>query len=117
MSISYSGETLQEKPSPIQLKPALVRSPASRRGLNGTKPVPPIPRGTSPLPDKAELNTTEQKNEETESIWMSGNDEKPTVDLSELSVSDKELDQEEVGIQCVFHTLNRCWNLFYLTKI
>ncbi|XP_059579399.1 TOG array regulator of axonemal microtubules protein 1 isoform X2 [Alligator mississippiensis] len=91
-----AGETLQEKPSPIQLKPALVRSPASRRGLNGTKPVPPIPRGTSPLPDKAELNTTEQKNEETESIWMSGNDEKPTVDLSELSVSDKELDQEEM---------------------
>ncbi|XP_019412149.1 PREDICTED: crescerin-1 isoform X1 [Crocodylus porosus] len=91
-----AGETLQEKPSPIQLKPALVRSSASRRGLNGTKPVPPIPRGTSPLPDKAELNTTEQKNEETESIWMSGNDEKPAVDLSELSVSDKELDQEEM---------------------
>uniref|UniRef100_A0A8C3T5M5 TOG array regulator of axonemal microtubules 1 n=1 Tax=Chelydra serpentina TaxID=8475 RepID=A0A8C3T5M5_CHESE len=91
-----AGENSQEKHSPIQLKPALVRSPASRRGLNGTKPVPPIPRGASPLPDKSELNTVGQKNEESEDIWKSENDKKLAVDLSELNVNDKESDQEEM---------------------
>ncbi|KAM7164612.1 TOG array regulator of axonemal microtubules protein 1 isoform 3-T3 [Macrochelys suwanniensis] len=91
-----AGENSQEKHSPIQLKPALVRSPASRRGLNGTKPVPPIPRGASPLPDKSELNTVGQKNEECEDIWKSENDKKLAVDLSELNVNDKESDQEEM---------------------
>ncbi|XP_073206363.1 TOG array regulator of axonemal microtubules protein 1 isoform X5 [Lepidochelys kempii] len=90
------GENAQEKHSPIQLKPALVRSPASRRGLNGTKPVPPIPRGASPLPDKSELNTAGQKNEESEDIWKSEKDKKLAVDLSELNVNDKESDQEEM---------------------
>ncbi|CAM4583627.1 TOG array regulator of axonemal microtubules protein 1 [Caretta caretta] len=91
-----AGENAQEKHSPIQLKPALVRSPASRRGLNGTKPVPPIPRGASPLPDKSELNTAGQKNEESEDIWKSEKDKKLAVDLSELNVNDKESDQEEM---------------------
>ncbi|XP_043371890.1 TOG array regulator of axonemal microtubules protein 1 [Dermochelys coriacea] len=90
------GENAQEKHSPIQLKPALVRSPASRRGLNGTKPVPPIPRGASPLPDKSELNTARQKNEESEDIWKSEKDKKLAVDLSELNVNHKESDQEEM---------------------
>ncbi|XP_043405504.1 TOG array regulator of axonemal microtubules protein 1 isoform X6 [Chelonia mydas] len=90
------GENAQEKHSPIQLKPALVRSPASRRGLNGTKPVPPIPRGASPLPDKSELNTAGQKNEESEDIWKSEKDKKLAADLSELNVNDKESDQEEM---------------------
>uniref|UniRef100_A0A674IPR3 TOG array regulator of axonemal microtubules 1 n=1 Tax=Terrapene triunguis TaxID=2587831 RepID=A0A674IPR3_9SAUR len=91
-----AGENSQEKHSPIQLKPALVRSPASRRGLNGTKPVPPIPRGASPLPDKSELNTAGQKNEESDDIWKSEKDKKLAVDLSELNVNDKESDQEEM---------------------
>ncbi|XP_067410806.1 TOG array regulator of axonemal microtubules protein 1 isoform X2 [Emydura macquarii macquarii] len=91
-----AGENSLEKHSPIQLKPALVRSPASRRGLNGTKPVPPIPRGASPLPDKAELNTVGQKNEDPEDIWKSEKDKKLAIDLSELNVNDKESDQEEM---------------------
>ncbi|XP_039389641.1 TOG array regulator of axonemal microtubules protein 1 [Mauremys reevesii] len=91
-----AGENSQEKHSPIQLKPALVRSPASRRGLNGTKPVPPIPRGASPLPDKSELNTAGQKNEVSDDIWKSEKDKKLAVDLSELNVHDKESDQEEM---------------------
>ncbi|XP_050811978.1 TOG array regulator of axonemal microtubules protein 1 [Gopherus flavomarginatus] len=91
-----AGENSQEKHSPIQLKPALVRSPASRRGLNGTKPVPPIPRGASPLPDKSELNTAGRKNEVSDDIWKSEKDKKLAVDLSELNVHDKESDQEEM---------------------
>ncbi|XP_074852240.1 TOG array regulator of axonemal microtubules protein 1 isoform X2 [Carettochelys insculpta] len=91
-----AGENSQEKHSPIQLKPALVRSSASRRGLNGTKPVPPIPRGASPLPDKAELNTAGQNNEESEDIWKSEKDEKLALNLSELNINDKESDQEEM---------------------
>uniref|UniRef100_A0A452ITS8 TOG domain-containing protein n=1 Tax=Gopherus agassizii TaxID=38772 RepID=A0A452ITS8_9SAUR len=91
-----AGENSQEKHSPIQLKPALVRSPASRRGLNGTKPVPPIPRGASPLPDKSELNTAGWKNEVSDDIWKSEKDKKLAVDLSELNVHDKESDQEEM---------------------
>uniref|UniRef100_A0A8C8SJF0 TOG array regulator of axonemal microtubules 1 n=1 Tax=Pelusios castaneus TaxID=367368 RepID=A0A8C8SJF0_9SAUR len=91
-----AGENSQEKHSPIQLKPALVRSPASRRGLTGTKPVPPIPRGASPLPDKAELNTASQNHEDSENLWKSEKDKKLSVDLSELNVNDQELDQEEM---------------------
>uniref|UniRef100_A0A8D0GG83 TOG array regulator of axonemal microtubules 1 n=1 Tax=Sphenodon punctatus TaxID=8508 RepID=A0A8D0GG83_SPHPU len=92
-----SGDNSQEKHSPIQLKPALVRPPASRRGLNGTKPVPPIPRGASPLPDKADGNTVAHKNDETQDIWMSEQDKKLALDLSELNMDDKEeLDQEEM---------------------
>ncbi|XP_075782247.1 TOG array regulator of axonemal microtubules protein 1 isoform X2 [Pelodiscus sinensis] len=91
-----AGENSQEKHSPIQLKPALVRSPASRRGLNATKPVPPIPRGASPLPHKAELNAAGQKKEEHEDTWKSEKDKKLEMNLSELNVSDKELDQDEM---------------------
>ncbi|XP_067593162.1 TOG array regulator of axonemal microtubules protein 1 isoform X2 [Pseudorca crassidens] len=90
-----TGENSQEKPSPVQLTPALVRSPSSRRGLNGTKPVPPIPRGISLLPDKADLSTVGPKKKEPDDIWKSEKDSL-TIDLSELNIRDKDLDQEEM---------------------
>ncbi|KAB0369066.1 hypothetical protein FD755_019071 [Muntiacus reevesi] len=89
-----TGENSQEKPQ-VQLTPALVRSPSSRRGLNGTKPVPPIPRGISLLPDKADLSTVGPKKKEPDDIWKSEKDNL-TVDLSELNIRDKDLDQEEM---------------------
>lgn len=89
-----TGENSQEKPH-VQLTPALVRSPSSRRGLNGTKPVPPIPRGISLLPDKADLSTVGPKKKEPDDIWKSEKDNL-TVDLSELNIRDKDLDQEEM---------------------
>uniref|UniRef100_A0A8C9KD65 TOG array regulator of axonemal microtubules protein 1 n=1 Tax=Panthera tigris altaica TaxID=74533 RepID=A0A8C9KD65_PANTA len=89
------GENSQEKLSPVQLIPALVRSPSSRRGLNGTKPVPPIPRGISLLPDKADLSTVGPKKKEPDDIWKSEKDSL-TIDLSELDIRDKDLDQEEM---------------------
>uniref|UniRef100_A0A2K5ZSH1 TOG array regulator of axonemal microtubules protein 1 n=1 Tax=Mandrillus leucophaeus TaxID=9568 RepID=A0A2K5ZSH1_MANLE len=88
------GENSQEKP-PVQLTPALVRSPSSRRSLNGTKPVPPIPRGMSLLPDKADLTTVGHKKKEPDDIWKCEKDSLP-VDLSELNFKDKDLDQEEM---------------------
>ncbi|XP_012580097.1 PREDICTED: protein FAM179B isoform X2 [Condylura cristata] len=89
-----TGENSQEKPA-VQLTPALVRSPSSRRGLNGTKPVPPIPRGISLLPDKADLSTVGPKKKEPDDIWKSEKDNF-TIDLSELNIRDKDLDQEEM---------------------
>ncbi|XP_022382001.1 TOG array regulator of axonemal microtubules protein 1 isoform X6 [Enhydra lutris kenyoni] len=89
------GENSQEKLSPVQLIPALVRSPSSRRGLNGTKPVPPIPRGISLLPDKADLSTVGPKKKEPDDIWKSEKDSLK-IDLSELDIRDKDLDQEEM---------------------
>ncbi|KAK2104149.1 TOG array regulator of axonemal microtubules protein 1 [Saguinus oedipus] len=90
------GENSQEKPS-VQLTPALVRSPSSRRGLNGTKPVPPIPRGISLLPDKADLSTVGHKKKEPDDIWKCEKDSLP-VDLSELNFKDKDFDQEELDV-------------------
>ncbi|KAF6133423.1 TOG array regulator of axonemal microtubules 1 [Phyllostomus discolor] len=89
------GENSQDKPSPVQLTPALVRSPSSRRGLNGTKPVPPIPRGISLLPDKANLSTVGPKKKESDDIWKNEKDSLK-IDLSELNIKDKDLDQEEM---------------------
>lgn len=89
-----TGENSQEKPQ-VQLTPALVRSPSSRRGLNGTKPVPPIPRGISLLPDRADLSTVGPKKKEPDDVWKSEKDHL-TVDLSELNIRDKDLDQEEM---------------------
>ncbi|KAM6392608.1 LOW QUALITY PROTEIN: TOG array regulator of axonemal microtubules protein 1 [Pluvialis apricaria] len=91
-----TGENLQEKHSPLQLKPTLVRHPASRRGLNGARPVPPIPRLASPLPDKIELNVTKWRSEECEDTWLGEADRKLAADLSELNVDDEEVDQEEM---------------------
>ncbi|XP_058019143.1 TOG array regulator of axonemal microtubules protein 1 isoform X5 [Ahaetulla prasina] len=81
---------------PIQLKPAFVRTPASRRGLSGTKPVPPIPRGVSPLPDKTEISSMGQKNGEPEDMWLNERDKKLAIDLSELNINERELDEEEM---------------------
>ncbi|KFP41485.1 Protein FAM179B, partial [Chlamydotis macqueenii] len=91
-----TGENLQEKHSPLQLKPTLVRHPASRRGLNGTRPVPPIPRLASPLPDKIELNVTKWRREECEDTWLNEEDSKLAADLSEPNVDGEEVDQEEM---------------------
>ncbi|XP_009471039.1 PREDICTED: protein FAM179B, partial [Nipponia nippon] len=91
-----TGEHLQEKHSPLQLKPTLVRHPASRRSLNGSRPVPPIPRLASPLPDKIELNVAKWRNEECEDTWLSEADGKLAADLSELNVDGEEVDQEEM---------------------
>ncbi|KAM9190351.1 TOG array regulator of axonemal microtubules protein 1 [Mergus octosetaceus] len=91
-----AGDDSQEKHSPLQLKPALVRHPASRRGLNGTRPVPPIPRLASPLPDKIELSVTKWKNEECEDAWVNGVGRKLAADLSELTLDGEEVDQEEM---------------------
>ncbi|XP_068538291.1 TOG array regulator of axonemal microtubules protein 1 isoform X2 [Anas acuta] len=91
-----TGHDSQEKHSPLQLKPALVRHPASRRGLNGTRPVPPILRLASPLPDKIELNVTKWKNEECEDTWVNGVGRKLAADLSELTLDGEEVDQEEM---------------------
>ncbi|CAO2586418.1 TOG array regulator of axonemal microtubules protein 1 [Lemmus lemmus] len=90
-----TGENFQEKNTPVQLTPALVRSPSSRRGLNGTKPVPPIPRGISLLPDKTDLSTVGHKKKQPDDIWKSEKDSL-TIDLSELNFRDKDLDQEEM---------------------
>ncbi|XP_036061640.1 TOG array regulator of axonemal microtubules protein 1 isoform X1 [Onychomys torridus] len=90
-----TGENSQEKTTPVQLTPALVRSPSSRRGLNGTKPVPPIPRGLSLLPDKTDLSTVGHKKKQPDDIWRSEKDSL-TIDLSELNFRDKDLDQEEM---------------------
>lgn len=90
-----TGENFQEKTTPVQLIPSLVRSPSSRRGLNGTKPVPPIPRGISLLPDKADLSTVGHIKKQPDGIWKSEKDNL-TIDLSELNFRDKDLDQEEM---------------------
>ncbi|XP_066244225.1 TOG array regulator of axonemal microtubules protein 1 isoform X3 [Saccopteryx leptura] len=95
MRIFHAGGNSQEKPSPGQLTPALVRSPSSRRGLSETKPVPPIPRGINLLPDKANLSTVGSKKKEPDDIWNSEKDSLK-IDLSELNIKDKDLDQEEM---------------------
>lgn len=98
----YAGENFQEKTTPVQLIPSLVRSPSSRRGLNGTKPVPPIPRGISLLPDKADLSTVGHIKKQPDDIWKSEKDNL-TIDLSELNFRDKDLDQEEVRTVIIFN--------------
>ncbi|KAH0620194.1 hypothetical protein JD844_020203 [Phrynosoma platyrhinos] len=98
-SSSLGGEDAELKSQgapPIQLKPAFVRSPSSRRGLSGTKPVPPIPRGVSPLPDKEETSILGHKNGEAEDLWLNERNKKLSLDLSELNVSEKDLDEEEM---------------------
>ncbi|XP_070604806.1 TOG array regulator of axonemal microtubules protein 1 isoform X6 [Erythrolamprus reginae] len=91
-----SQEVKPQDTPPIQLKPAFVRTPASRRGLSGTKPVPPIPRGVSPLPDKTEISSMGQKNGEPEDTWLNERDKKLAIDLSELNINERELDEEEM---------------------
>lgn len=96
LALSYPGQNLQEKHSPLQLKPTLVRHPASRRGLPGSsRPVPPIPRLASPLPSRAQGRA-----EQCEDAWLNEAGRKLAADLSELSVDDEDVDQEEVCL-CV----------------
>ncbi|XP_029454335.1 TOG array regulator of axonemal microtubules protein 1 [Rhinatrema bivittatum] len=95
-SVDATGDHSQEKHSPVPLKPALVKSPSTRRGLNGKKPVPPIPRGTSPLPDKVDIDIIRQKREEVDSTLEYERNKKLTIDLSELSARDEEADHEEM---------------------
>ncbi|OXB56809.1 hypothetical protein ASZ78_014384 [Callipepla squamata] len=85
-----AGDNL-EKHCALQLKPTLVRHPASRRGLAGSRPVPPIPRLASPLPSRAQGRA-----EQCEHTWMSEVSRKLAADVSELSVDDEEVDQEEM---------------------
>lgn len=89
-----AGEDPRESRSALQLRPTLVR----HRGLSGARPVPPIPRLASPLPDKMELIVTKRRNEECEDVWLSEADGKLAADLAELNVDDEEVDQEEVGL-------------------
>ncbi|XP_068022913.1 TOG array regulator of axonemal microtubules protein 1-like [Melanerpes formicivorus] len=91
-----TGADSQENLSPLQLKPTLVRRPPSCRGLNGSRPVPPIPCLTSPLPDKLELNVLRWRNQEPEDTCLSDTDGKLATDLSGLNVDDEEVDQEEM---------------------
>ncbi|XP_054055995.1 TOG array regulator of axonemal microtubules protein 1 isoform X1 [Rissa tridactyla] len=91
-----TGENVQEKHSPLQLKPTLVRHPASSRSLAGARPVPPIPRLASPLPDRVELQLTKWRKQECEDTWLNEVDRKLAADLSELGVDDEEVDQEEM---------------------
>ncbi|XP_042321877.1 TOG array regulator of axonemal microtubules protein 1 isoform X2 [Sceloporus undulatus] len=98
-SSSVGGEVAELKfqgTPPIQLKPAFVRPPSSRRGLSGTKPVPPIPRGVSPLPDKEKTSILGHKNGEAEDLWLNERNKKLSLDLSELNVSEKDLDEDEM---------------------
>ncbi|KAM9556591.1 TOG array regulator of axonemal microtubules protein 1 [Guaruba guarouba] len=93
-TMPFQGENLQEKHAPLQLKPTLVRQPVPCRGLNGTKPIPPIPRL---LPDKIELNMTKWRNEECKDMKLNKADGKlAAADLSELNVDGEEVDQEEM---------------------
>ncbi|XP_068272650.1 TOG array regulator of axonemal microtubules protein 1 isoform X2 [Nyctibius grandis] len=91
-----TGENLQEKHSSLQLKPTLARHPASHKGLNRARPVPPIPRFASPLPDKIELDVTKRRNEECEDVWLNEVDRKLAAGLAELNVDGEEVDQEEM---------------------
>ncbi|XP_065604887.1 TOG array regulator of axonemal microtubules protein 1 [Cyrtonyx montezumae] len=86
-----AGDNLQEKHSALPLKPTLVKHPSSRRGLAGSRPVRPIPRLASPLPCREEGGV-----EQCEDTWMSEVSRKLAADVSELSVDDEEVDQEEM---------------------
>ncbi|XP_069772437.1 TOG array regulator of axonemal microtubules protein 1 isoform X2 [Narcine bancroftii] len=95
-----SGDSSQENHSPISLKPALIRSPSSRRDLNTTKPVPPIPRGTSPI---VEANVPDYDNKkgtpgtEFEEVWEEQNiDKNLKLNLSSLDNNEDETDHEEM---------------------
>ncbi|XP_065492726.1 TOG array regulator of axonemal microtubules protein 1-like isoform X3 [Caloenas nicobarica] len=87
-----TGEAPRDGRPALQLRPAL----GTHRGLSGARPVPPIPRLASPLPDKMELIVTKRRNEECEDVWLSEVDGKLAAHLSELNVDDEEVDQEEM---------------------
>ncbi|XP_041069813.1 TOG array regulator of axonemal microtubules protein 1 isoform X1 [Carcharodon carcharias] len=95
------GDSSQESRSPISLKPALVRLPSSRRDLNTTKPVPPIPRGTSPMVETevaAYGNRKGTNGAESEVVWEEEKsiNKNLELDLSSLDNNDDETDHEEM---------------------
>ncbi|XP_048455642.1 TOG array regulator of axonemal microtubules protein 1 isoform X3 [Rhincodon typus] len=95
------GDSSQESHSPISLKPALVKLPSSRRDLNTTKPVPPIPKGSSPIVE-AEVavngNRKGTNGTESEEVWKEGKniDKNLELDFSSLDNNEDETDREEM---------------------
>lgn len=61
--------------------------------------MPPIPHLASPLPSRAQGRA-----EQCEDAWMNEAGRKLAADLSELSVDDEEVDQEEVCLCVIQHT-------------
>ncbi|XP_055496342.1 TOG array regulator of axonemal microtubules protein 1 [Leucoraja erinacea] len=95
------GDSSQDNRSPISLKPALVRSPSSRRDLNTSKPVPPIPRGTSPMVETEVLdfdNKKETHGADSEETWEEEKsiDKNLELNLSLLDNNEDETDLEEM---------------------
>nr|XP_015205646.1 PREDICTED: protein FAM179B isoform X2 [Lepisosteus oculatus] len=99
LSLRSLGET-QERRSPVPLRVSLVRSPSSHRVLSGAKPVPPIPRGTNPLPDRAQGTPQEsEKTSQRGSPLERPAERSLQLDLSHLSLKDGEeepVDREEM---------------------
>ncbi|XP_048393699.1 TOG array regulator of axonemal microtubules protein 1 isoform X3 [Stegostoma tigrinum] len=95
------GDSSQESHSPISLKPALVKLPSSRRDLNTSKPVPPIPKGSSPIVE-AEVTVNGNKKgangTESEEVWKEGKniDKNLELDFSSLDNNEDETDHEEM---------------------
>ncbi|KAM6335385.1 TOG array regulator of axonemal microtubules protein 1 [Podargus strigoides] len=91
-----TGEDLQEKLSPLQLKSTLVPHQAPRRSLNGSRPLPCMPHLPSLLPNKFKLNVTEVRKEECEELGLAEVGRKPAADVSQLNVDGEEVDREEM---------------------
>ncbi|XP_072424528.1 TOG array regulator of axonemal microtubules protein 1 [Chiloscyllium punctatum] len=95
------GDSSQESHSPISLKPALVKLVSSRRDLNTTKPVPPIPKGSSPVVE-AEVaingNRKGTNGAESEEVWKEGKnvDKNLELDFTSLNNNEDETDHEEM---------------------
>ncbi|KAM8808012.1 TOG array regulator of axonemal microtubules protein 1 [Eudromia elegans] len=88
-----AGEEPQETPPALQLKPTLVRHPAARRGLPGSRPVPPIPRGGCALPRRAHAGGSP---EERGDVGLPAVGANLAAQLAALSVDDGEVDPEEL---------------------
>ncbi|KAK2536552.1 Fam179b [Columba livia] len=89
-----TGQDPRDARSALQPRPSLL----GHRGLSGARPVPPIPRLASPLPDRMRLVVATRRSEQCEDVWLSGGDGKLAAHLSELNVDDEEVDQEEVRL-------------------
>ncbi|KAM4663537.1 TOG array regulator of axonemal microtubules protein 1 [Discoglossus pictus] len=81
--------------SPIRLKAAMVKIPSARKDLNRTRPVPPITKVATSLPDISSFTTSQTKNEFT-IFDKSKEDEKIGIDLLDLSMKDED-DHEEMN--------------------
>ncbi|XP_064919079.1 TOG array regulator of axonemal microtubules protein 1 isoform X3 [Columba livia] len=87
-----TGQDPRDARSALQPRPSLL----GHRGLSGARPVPPIPRLASTLPDRMRLVVATRRSEQCEDVWLSGVDGKLAAHLSELNVDDEEVDQEEM---------------------